>query len=229
MPKLLKTKRKATKLKLFKMNSARENILALLKASQDNRGEIGNQKPDFTSPIYHPLQDSPELDFKTNLELIGGEVFFATSKSDISEKIKQICLEKSQNKVFCFDPSLNSLIPEDIKTSVTEIEFQDLNIGLTTCEFLVAHLGSVLISSAQISGRRLNVFPETHIVVAHESQMTGYLDEAMKKLAEKYKNKLPSLISNITGPSRTADIEKTLVMGMHGPKSLVVIISKEPL
>ena len=91
----------------------------------------------------------------------------------------------------------------------------------------MAHLGSVLISSAQISGRRLNVFPETHLVIAYQSQLTDYLDNAIKKLQEKYKNRLPSLISNITGPSRTADIEKTLIMGMHGPKSLIVLIVKE--
>jgi len=108
-------------------------------------------------------------------------------------------------------------------------QFLNLNIGLTGCEFLVAHLGSVLISSAQISGRRLNVFPETHVVVAQTAQLTGYLDQALEKLQEKYKNNLPSLISNITGPSRTADIEKTLVMGMHGPKSLIVIISEETI
>jgi len=70
-----------------------------------------------------------------------------------------------------------------------------------------------MISSAQISGRRLNVFPETHIVIAHKSQLTDFLDQAIENLQIKYKNKLPSLISNITGPSRTADIEKTLVNG----------------
>ncbi|MFY9153667.1 MAG: lactate utilization protein [Prolixibacteraceae bacterium] len=211
------------------MNSARQNILARLKASQDKRGEIGENIPDFTSPVYHPLNDSLSQEFKTNLELIGGEVFLLPKKSDVSGKIQQICHEKSQNKLFCFDPSLRSFIPDDIETRFEEIDFQELNIGLTSCEYLVAHLGSVLISSAQISGRRLNVFPETHLVVAHKSQLTGYLDEALKKLTEKYKNKLPSLISNITGPSRTADIEKTLVMGMHGPKSLIVIITEEPI
>ena len=64
-------------------------------------------------------------------------------------------------------------------------------------------------------------------MIAYQSQLTDYLDNAIKKLQEKYKNRLPSLISNITGPSRTADIEKTLIMGMHGPKSLIVLIVKE--
>lgn len=210
------------------METSRNNILARLKAAQDKRGEIGESLPDFTSPIYHPLGDSLRQEFKTNLELIGGEVIFCTSKADVSNNIQRICAEKKQNHIFCTSPELIEILDGNVQIHSSEDDFLNLNIGLTGCEFLVAHLGSVLVSSGQISGRRLNVFPETHIVVAHESQLTDYLDRALEKLQNKYKNKLPSLISNITGPSRTADIEKTLVMGMHGPKSLIVIISEEP-
>ena len=210
------------------MDSARNNILARLKAAQDKRGEVGEDIPDFTSPIYHPLNESLSLEFKTNLELIGGQVILCQSKSEIADHIKHICKEKGQDKIFCTDTKLQEILSGSIGIDSDENSFLGLNIGLTSCEFLVAHLGSVLVSSAQISGRRLNVFPETHIVVANQSQLTDYLDSALEKLQNKYKNELPSLISNITGPSRTADIEKTLVMGMHGPKSLIVIISEEP-
>lgn len=211
------------------METSRNNILGRLKAAQDKRGEIGESIPDFASPIYHPLNDSLPLEFKTNLEMIGGQVIFCPTKAEIAGHIKRICEEKQQQSLFCTDPSLQNLLDGTIQITSEETDFLSLNIGLTGCEFLVAHLGSVLISSAQISGRRLNVFPETHIVIAHQSQLTGYLDEAIEKMQNKYKNKLPSLISNITGPSRTADIEKTLVMGMHGPKSLIVILSDEPI
>jgi L-lactate dehydrogenase complex protein LldG len=211
------------------MDSARNNILARLKAAQEKRGEIGEISPDFTSPIYHPLNESLSLEFKANLETIGGQVIICQSKSEIGIQIKKICEEKQQDVLFCSDLALQELVNGTVKINSDESEFLNLNIGLTGCEFLIAHLGSVLISSAQISGRRLNIFPETHIVVAHESQLTDYLDQAIEKLQNKYKNELPSLISNITGPSRTADIEKTLVMGMHGPKSLIVILTEEPL
>ena len=211
------------------MDSAKNNILARLKAAQEKRGEIEVNFPDFTSPIYLPLNESLKEEFKSNLELIGGQVIFCTSKSEIASQIKLICQEKNQNYLYCTDPILQDILKDTIEIVSDENSFTQLNIGLTGCEFLVAHLGSVMISSAQISGRRLNVFPETHIVVAHESQLTDFLDLAIEKLQIKYKNKLPSLISNITGPSRTADIEKALVMGMHGPKSLIVIISEEPI
>jgi L-lactate dehydrogenase complex protein LldG len=210
------------------MESARNNILAKLKAAQEKRGEIGENFPDFTSPVYHTLNESLVQEFKTNLELIGGKVILCETKSKIAIQVKLICEEKNQDKLFCTDSSLLKILNGLVETDSAENDFLNMNIGLTSCEFLVAHLGSVLISSAQISGRRLNVFPETHIIVAHEAQIVDYLDNALEKLQEKYKNKLPSLISNITGPSRTADIEKTLVMGMHGPKNLIVIIACEP-
>jgi L-lactate dehydrogenase complex protein LldG len=211
------------------MESARENILARLKAAQDHRGEIEVTSPDFTSPIYHPLNESLSQEFKINLELIGGQVILCKSKSEIADQVKHICKERNQSKIFCTDPKLQEILTGSIEIDSDENSFLGLNIGVTSCEFLIAHLGSVLISSAQISGRRLNVFPEMHIVVAEQSQLTDYLDQALEKMQNKYKNELPSLISNITGPSRTADIEKTLVMGMHGPKTLIVLISEQPL
>jgi L-lactate dehydrogenase complex protein LldG len=211
------------------MSTSRDTILAKLKAAQQNRGEIEANVPDFTSSVYHPLNPSLVQEFKNNLELIGGKVILCKSNSEIAEQIRLICHEKKLDRLFCTDPELAKITEGIITTNSEEKDFLNLNIDLTSCEFLVAHLGSVLISSAQVSGRRLNVFPETHIVVAHESQIVDYLDNAMAKLQEKYKNRLPSLISNITGPSRTADIEKTLVMGMHGPKTLIVIITVDNL
>lgn len=210
------------------MESARNNILDRLKSAQEKRGEIEVNIPDFTSSIYHSLNPSLIQEFKTNLELIGGKAILCKSRSEIATYVNTICEEKGQDNIYCTDPNLRNLLDEKHKIDSEEADFMNINIGLTGCEYLVAHLGSVLISSAQISGRRLNVFPETHIVVAHQAQIVDFLDNAIEKLQEKYKNKLPSLISNITGPSRTADIEKTLVMGMHGPKTLIVIISTEP-
>lgn len=81
-----------------------------------------------------------------------------------------------------------------------------------------------MVSSAQASGRRLIVYPDVHIVVAYASQIVLDLTEALNVVAERYKNNFPSLVSVISGPSRTADIEKTLVMGAHGPRELYLFL-----
>ena len=80
-----------------------------------------------------------------------------------------------------------------------------------------------MVSSALGSGRRMYVFPENHIIIAKASQVVTEIKDALSGIKKRYPEKLPSQISLITGPSRTADIEKTLVLGAHGPKKLFVI------
>jgi L-lactate dehydrogenase complex protein LldG len=63
-----------------------------------------------------------------------------------------------------------------------------------------------------------------HIVIAFTSQIVKDIDEGLILIKKKYKSGFPSMISLITGPSRTADIEKTLVYGAHGPKELILFL-----
>ena len=77
--------------------------------------------------------------------------------------------------------------------------------------------GSILISSNQHMGRTAPVFYPVHIVFAYADQIVGDIDEAFAAMKKKYGTNLPSMMNLNTGPSRTADIEKTLVVGVHGP------------
>jgi L-lactate dehydrogenase complex protein LldG len=67
------------------------------------------------------------------------------------------------------------------------------------------------------------VFPPVHIVIGYSSQIVMHVKDALNGMKLRYP-KLPSLITTITGPSRTADIEKTLILGAHGPKELYVFL-----
>lgn len=82
-------------------------------------------------------------------------------------------------------------------------------------------------SSAQASGRTTSVYAPVHICVAYTSQLVYDIKEGLQILKEKYAGKLPSLITLATGPSRTADIEKTLVVGVHGPKEVYVFLVED--
>ncbi len=96
--------------------------------------------------------------------------------------------------------------------------------GLTTCEVLVAQTGSVLVSSATCGGRALSVLPHVHVVVATADQVVPTLGDALHAVRERHAGGLPSMLSFITGPSRTGDIERILVLGAHGPKELIVVL-----
>ncbi len=210
------------------MSSSREKILTRLKEVGEKRKLIKLEQPDMVAPIYHSSDKEIADWFQKNLELVGGNVLRVQNLSDAIFQLKGIINQEKVENIFCLDGTLQKALNGHIKYTQSPEDFNDLQAGVTTCEYLIAHLGSVLISSANESGRRLHVYPETHFIIAHENQIVNYLDDGLEFIQQKYHNNLPSMITNITGPSRTADIEKTLVKGMHGPRKLFVILSKEP-
>lgn len=104
------------------------------------------------------------------------------------------------------------------------LALEKCHAGLTECDALVAQTGSVLITARSAGGRALSVLPPHHIVLARRSQLVPDLPEAFALLRKKYAGKQPSFISFITGPSRTGDIERILVLGAHGPKRLTIVV-----
>lgn len=204
------------------MSAARDEILARIKQ------QLANKQPkdgrDLSGDVYPELPVDRLKYFSNTLQMLKGNVTLCNGEQELKEKIAHFVQSETIGKVVCIDPELSVLIPEDNR----QVDFSlDMEAGLTGCEYLVAHTGSVVVSSHQVSGRRMNVFPPIHIVVAKLSQMVDRVEDAMDALFDKYDGTLPSLITNITGPSRTADIEKTLVMGAHGPKALHVFIDTE--
>jgi L-lactate dehydrogenase complex protein LldG len=98
--------------------------------------------------------------------------------------------------------------------------------GLTECECLVAQTGSVCVTTKSSGGRALSVLPPHHVVIARKSQLLADLTAAYELLAQKYAaSGYPSYMGFITGPSRTGDIERILVLGAHGPKRLTVLLA----
>ncbi len=96
--------------------------------------------------------------------------------------------------------------------------------GFTECEALIAQTGSVCVTALSSGGRALSVLPPHHVVIAQKGQLVPDLAAAYEILALKYAGHYPSFVSFITGPSRTGDIERILVLGAHGPKRLTVLL-----
>ena len=96
--------------------------------------------------------------------------------------------------------------------------------GITACEAAVAQTGSILVSSGSCGGRALSILPHVHVVLVSLDQIVATLGDALDLVRSHHAGRLPSMLSFITGPSRTGDIERILVLGAHGPKELLVIL-----
>lgn len=204
------------------MNPAREDIMNKLKSAVHPVPE----KPDFEEPIYHSIDLPLEQAFKENLEKVNGFVHLFQSEKELFLALKEFLASRKKEVVFCNEDEISSQLNAfGIQFQQTSELSKNIEVGITGCEFLIAHTGSVMVSSAQKGGRQMFVYPPVHIVIAHKNQLVDYLEKAYLGIHEKYKDNLPSQIALITGPSRTADIEKTLVLGAHGPKELRVFVS----
>ena len=100
---------------------------------------------------------------------------------------------------------------------------ESCDAGISECDMLVAQTGTVVVTSRSAGGRALSVLPPHHVVLARRDQMVPDLPAAFEALRNKYGPDYPSMISLITGPSRTGDIERILVLGAHGPKQLTIL------
>jgi L-lactate dehydrogenase complex protein LldG len=103
-------------------------------------------------------------------------------------------------------------------------DLEKCDAAITGCDSLVAQTGSVLVTTQSAGGRALSVLPPHHIVIAQRSQMVPDLATALQLARQRYAPNWPSFLSFITGPSRTGDIERILVLGAHGPKKLTIFL-----
>jgi L-lactate dehydrogenase complex protein LldG len=207
-------------------SNSRQEILNRIEAAR--KGRLAFVEPSFDAEdIYKPILPDAIHCFKNELEAVNGQCVLCKDEADKINRLKEYVESKNFTSLFCRDSSIaKQLKGIGIPFSNEPADFENMQVGITGCEFLVARTGSVLVSSASASGRQMNVFPPVHIVLAHASQLVNYLSDALVALQEKYGEKLPSSISTITGPSRTSDIEKTLILGAHGPKEFIVFLSK---
>lgn len=180
-------------------------------------------------PLYRDSKEPLDILFAKQFNAVSGQFIYCENNEKFAESIKLLINEKGLNKVFCWDERLLSLVQYNgaIPELSAERELEDIDAGITYCESLLARTGSIIVSSKQAAGRILTIFPPVHIIVAYISQLVYDIDEGLQKIVDKYENKIPSMISLVTGPSRTADIEKTLVLGAHGPKELIVFLIDE--
>lgn len=215
------------------MVSARAAILARIRSALAQPLPLP-EKPAFDGPVHPPLPtEDLAVVFAANFQRIGGEFYYC---EDLTHFAAQLAVFRTQQPAlaspYVWEPALQQLLTKaGVSFRSGEDDFRkNADLSLTSCEALVARTGSVLVSAATASGRRLSIYPDQHLVLAHTAQIVAEIGNALRLMQAKYSPAgLPSMISLTTGPSRTADIEKTLVLGAHGPRRLVLfLLDDEP-
>ena len=188
------------------MNGARDNILQRVRVAL--RVEAHRPAPPTSAPIF-PAVTNPEARFREEFVALKGELI------ENAERLREFL--KGFAKIATDGNDLTTRVVGDANAGV-----RDCDLGVTSCDCLVAQTGSIVVSTLSAGGRALSVLPPTHLAIARRDQIVPDLVSAMALLRKRYDKRWPSSLSVITGPSRTADIEKILVLGAHGPKRIAL-------
>jgi len=196
------------------MSSARDNILNRLHSTTST----ATPNPPTSSFFATPTSDLQTI-FANNFAALGGILHLLETKSQLPQFITDLSKTYHWQTFYCPENSLNTFISTHNAGICFNPNAAQADAALTSCHAIIAQYGSILVSS--LHTRKATVLPPVHIVVADASQLVFSLSAALPT-ADNINT--ASIWSIITGASRTADIEKTLVMGAHGPKSLHLIL-----
>jgi L-lactate dehydrogenase complex protein LldG len=181
-------------------------------------------------PVAQSLDQQIEL-FQKNAEDLRAEFRAFATIGEAAQHLKTLASSDNWKKIGRHSGELTDAIARELGLpevltdngyAVNDLESCDA--ALTGCEALIAQTGSVMVSVPSAGGRALSVLPPHHIVLARRGQVDPDLSVALQRVQEKYKDKFPSMLSFISGPSRTGDIERILVLGAHGPKKLTILL-----
>lgn len=181
---------------------------------------------DLDSNLYvQPPQEELVMEtFAKNLIDLNGQFVFCANRFDCIDKLITLLEQRKWKHLFCWEEDLQFILKESgISFTDKSGTIEKVQASITSCESLIARTGSVLVSSKKNS-RKLTIFPPVHIVIAHSSQLVMEIKDGLQVIKNRYGKNIPSMVSFISGPSRTSDIEKTLVIGAHGPKELFVFL-----
>ena len=222
-------------------NEARQEILSSIRthlaasAPFDAREHPVNHE----NPVAE-LQEAPALDtialFKQNLEAVDGHCIIAHGLEEIADALTQIigALQKTKLRI-------QSVAVSDAPELVMLMHMTDLDVGefavtpnasdifrfdvgVTTAQAAIAETGTLVLDSAHEQHRLVSLVPPVHIAIVGASTICATLSDALTTLQNG--KELSPAVTFITGPSRTADIELTLTIGVHGPQELYVIVDK---
>ena len=202
------------------MSNSREKILSKIRQALTTRVPVPFVSTNADKEIFEAETEDLEMKFAENFTQLQGKFVYCGSVSELVENLNELASIRKWDNIYCVEDALKDSLQSNGFSNLSSTDLKSCDASITSCEALVARTGSILLSSANQSGRTVSVYAPVHICIAYTSQLVFDIKDGLKLFKTKYKDNLPSLISLATGPSRTADIEKTLVVGVHGPKEV---------
>lgn len=206
------------------VSSAKENILKKIRKALSESTPIPFPQSEGSHSVFQPSRQDLEIEFAEQFTKLLGKFVFCMDHKELVEQLNALVATQGWKNIICREDKLRKTLNEHGFNAFSTTDLGECDAAATTCESLVARTGTIVLSSASPSGRTVSVYAPVHLCVAYTDQLVYDIRDALVGLKEKYHQQLPSLMTFATGPSRTADIEKTLVVGVHGPRQVYLFL-----
>lgn len=216
------------------MSGGREQVLAAIRRSLGRGALSADARADLdarsgatdSAPLLPELpKGTPAQVFRTGLEKVSGTMSELTALDEVPAAVAGYLAGHGLALEAAVAPSLETLdwAGAGIAPSVGPTRGGDY-AGVSLAWRGVAETGSLVLLSGPENPTSLNFLPDHHLVVLRAQDLVLHLEQAWAALRERGADGWPRTVNVITGPSRTADIELTIQLGAHGPRSLHVLL-----
>jgi L-lactate dehydrogenase complex protein LldG len=206
------------------VSPSKENILKKIRKALSHSTPLPFPQSEGNQSVFQPLEQEAEVEFAEQFTKLQGKFIYCINGQELAFQLSSLVKKSDWQKVYCLEDKLLGPLAGQLEDRLTKTDLAGCDVSITGCEYLVARTGSIVMSAAQPGGRTTSVYAPVHICIAYTNQLVYDLKDALQAAKDKYGAKLPSMITFATGPSRTADIEKTLVVGVHGPKEVYLFL-----
>ena len=205
------------------MSSARSAILARVAAAR-RAGRLP-QSPEL-EPLAIPERTSSEClaRFREELSALGVECHVETTEAGVRERVRSLVegTRVLRWDAECLPYDVDSVLEKATLGSSPREEQAQAEVGVTGCHGAIAETGTLALLSGKGRSRAVSLLPPLHVAIVEARQLCFSMAEFFARESDRIGGEASCTF--VTGPSRTADIELTLTLGVHGPGRVVVVV-----
>ncbi len=219
------------------MSAARAEVLQRVRAALAADGGLRSAPPALPAVLTGaPVAPAERYErFCTTLARVGGRVERVANLEAARERVVEEVRARGVRRIALSDapelaalrarlaPGLDLAGPESPRPELLAAE-----LGVTLAQWGIAETGTLVLESARERHRLISLLPPVHVALLPARALLGTLGEALAAVRTFTGAPASRTITFVTGPSRTADIELTLVVGVHGPRELHVLVYDSP-
>jgi L-lactate dehydrogenase complex protein LldG len=205
------------------MTDQRAAILGRLRAAERTGRLPASQRVEI--PLAAPLEGDALLQrFVNELTALGVDTYVEASATDVQARVQSIVGDR---RVFSWDMDampydVASVLPGAVHGTDDRDAQARAEIGVTGCDRAIAETGSLFVLAGAGRPRAASLLPPVHLAVVRRADLRCSMGDCFQERAEAIASASSCFV--ITGPSRTADIELTLTVGVHGPGKVIVVV-----